>query len=100
MGLVTAKLLLRNPRATHLAVEAEALADSGAVHLCIPEAVRESLALEAISDNQVLIGGIPMEDMDLVIVPCTRTIDIDPASPDVATTIVKQPRAVYRLRSS
>jgi clan AA aspartic protease len=136
MGLVTAKLLLRNPRATHLAVEVEALADSGAVHLCIPEAVRESLALEAISDkevtladgtrrrvpyvgpieirfknrvgfagalvlgDQVLIGAIPMEDMDLVIVPRTRTIDINPASPDVATTIVKQPRAIYRLRSS
>ena len=136
MGLVTAKLLLRNPRATHLAVEVEALADSGAVHLCIPEAVRESLALEAISDkevtladgtrrrvpyvgpieirfknrvgfagalvlgDQVLIGAIPMEDMDLVIVPRTRTIDINPASPDVATTIVKQPHAGYRLRSS
>jgi hypothetical protein len=39
MGLVTARLLLMNPRASHLAVEVEALADSGAVHLCIPESV-------------------------------------------------------------
>jgi hypothetical protein len=41
-----------------------------------------------------------MEDMDLVIVPRTRTIDINPASPDVATTVVKQNPAAYRLRSS
>lgn len=136
MGLVTAKLLLRNPRASHLAVEVEGLADSGAVHLCIPEAVRQALALEAISDkevtladgsrkrvpyvgpieirfknrvgfagalvlgDQVLIGAIPMEDMDLVIVPRSRTIDINPANPDVATTIVKQKTATYKLRSS
>jgi len=28
--------------------------------------------------DQVLLGAIPMEDMDLVIVPKTRTLDINP----------------------
>jgi hypothetical protein len=37
MGLVNAKIQLRNPRIPELApVEVEALADTGAVHLCIP----------------------------------------------------------------
>jgi clan AA aspartic protease len=56
MGLVTARLLLMNPRASHLAVEVEALADSGAVHLCIPESVRDALSLEAISDKEVTLA--------------------------------------------
>ena len=38
MGLVNAKIQLRNVRIPALKpVEVEALADSGAVHLCIPE---------------------------------------------------------------
>ncbi|HEX2650648.1 MAG TPA: hypothetical protein VHN19_12020 [Burkholderiales bacterium] len=125
MGLVTAKLVLKNPRRPRLAVKAEALADSGAVHLCIPEKVRAQLQLEAIDEkavtladgsqksvpyvgpievrfknrvgftgalvmgDQVLVGAIPMEDMDLVIVPRTRTLDVNPDSPDVATSIAK-----------
>jgi clan AA aspartic protease len=39
--------------------------------------------------GQVLLGAIPMEDMDLVVIPSTRTIDVNPASPNVATTIAK-----------
>jgi hypothetical protein len=30
-----------------------------------------------------------MEDMDLVIIPRTRTLDVNPGSPNVATTVVK-----------
>ena len=117
--------LLKNPRLPEKALEVEALADSGAVHLCIPEYVRGQLQLEAISEkevtlahgstrrvpyvgpieirfknrvgfagalvmgDQVLIGAIPMEDMDLVIVPRTRTPDINPRSPNLASTIAK-----------
>ena len=48
MGLVNAKLLLKNPRMADLgAVETVALADSGALHLCIPEHVQLQLKLEA-----------------------------------------------------
>jgi len=126
MGLVIAKLVLRNPRLPRLAaVEADALADTGAVHLCIPERVREKLRLEVIDEkvvtladgsvcnvpyagpieirfknrvgfagalvmgDQVLVGAIPMEDMDLVVVPRSRTLDVNPSSPNIATTIVK-----------
>ena len=39
--------------------------------------------------NEVLLGAIPMEDMDLIIVPKTRTLDINPGSPNFATSIVK-----------
>jgi hypothetical protein len=37
--------------------------------------------------DQALPGAIPMEDMDLVIIPRTRTLDVTPDSPDVAPTI-------------
>jgi len=39
--------------------------------------------------DQVLLGAIPMEDMDLIIVPKTRTIDINPTSPNFASSIAK-----------
>ena len=39
--------------------------------------------------DQVLLGDLPMEDMDLVIIRKTRTLDINPDSPNVATSIVK-----------
>ena len=39
--------------------------------------------------NQVLLGAIPMEDMDLVVIPSRRTIDVNPASPNVATSVAK-----------
>ena len=91
MGLVFAKLVLKNPRLPHLtAVKVDALADSGAVHLCIPEQVRAKLRLEAIAEKVVtLAGAIPMEDMDLVVIPRTRTLDVNPKSPNIATTIAK-----------
>ena len=102
-----------------------ALADSGAVHLCIPEHVQIQLKLEAIDNkevtladgskklvsyvgpielrfknrvgfagalvtgDQVLLGAIPMEDMDLIIIPKTRTLDVNPDSPNIASSIVK-----------
>jgi len=126
MGLVNGKILLRNPRLPELApVDVVALADSGAVHLCIPEHVQIQLKLEAIDNkevtladgskklvpyvgpielrfknrvgfagalvmgDQVLLGAIPMEDMDLVIIPKTRTLDVNPDSPNIASSIVK-----------
>jgi clan AA aspartic protease len=39
--------------------------------------------------DQVLFGAIPMEDMDLVVVPRTRSIDVNPESPNFARSIAK-----------
>jgi clan AA aspartic protease len=126
MGLISTKIVLRNPRKPELApVEVDALDDSGSVHLCIPDHVRIQLELEEIGKkeatladdsrklvpyvgpieirfknrvgfagalvlgNQVLLGAIPMEDMDLVVVPNTRSLDVNPNSPNIATSIVK-----------
>jgi clan AA aspartic protease len=126
MGLVNAKVILQNPRLPNLdPVDVVALADSGALHLCIPEHVQIQLQLDTIDSkevtladgskklvpyvgpvelrfknrigfagalvigDQVLLGAIPMEDMDLVIIPKTRTLDINPDSPNIATSIVK-----------
>ena len=106
-------------------MEVVALADSGAVHLCIPEHIQIQLKLEAIDNkevtladgskklvpyvgpielrfknrvgfagalvmgDQVWLGAIPMEDMDLIIIPKTRTLDVNPDSPNIASSIVK-----------
>jgi clan AA aspartic protease len=39
--------------------------------------------------NQVLLGAVPMEDMDLVVIPSSRTVDVNPANPNVACGIAK-----------
>jgi len=126
MGLVNGRFVLKNPRLPELKpLEVDALADSGALHLCIPDHVRIQLQLEVIDTkeatladgtrrlvpyvgpievrfknrvgfvgalvmgDQVLVGAIPMEDMDLVIVPKTRTIDLNPNSPNIASSLAK-----------
>lgn len=123
MGLVTTTVLLRNARVPTLALQVEALADSGSVHLCIPQRVCDYLRLERLTDkeatladgstrlvpyvgpieirfknrvgftgalvmgDQVLFGAIPMEDMDLVVIPKTRELDVNPRSPDIGTSV-------------
>jgi clan AA aspartic protease len=37
--------------------------------------------------ESVLLGAIPMEDMDLVVLPSTQSVDVNPASPNIATAI-------------
>jgi hypothetical protein len=82
---VTAKLQLSNPREPALApIEVAALADTGSVFLCIPEHVRLQLKLE------VLLGAIAMEEMDLVVNPRDRTVDVNPDSPNIAQGVVKR----------
>ena len=126
MGLVNGNLILRNPRLPDLdPVDVEAMADSGATHLCIPEHVRLQLQLDEVDSkevtladgsrklvpyvgpielhfknrvgftgalvmgDQVLLGANSMEDMDLIIIPRTRTLDINPNSPNFASSIAK-----------
>ncbi len=39
--------------------------------------------------DQVLLGAIPLEDMDLVVFPRKKTIDVNPESPNIAGTLAK-----------
>lgn len=39
--------------------------------------------------DQVLLGAIPMEDMDLVVIPAERRLAVNPNSPNIATSIAK-----------
>ena len=126
MGLTSASIKLINPRNRGLEpVEVEALADTGAVHLCIPQHIQIQLELEEIDKKEVtladgsrrlvpyvgpielrfknrigfagalvmgdqpLLGAIPMEDMDLVVVPKSREVMVNPASPNIASSIAK-----------
>jgi glutamate mutase epsilon subunit len=57
MGLATAKVILENPKDQVLEpIEAEALADSGAVHVCIPEHLRIQLKLEQIDKKEMILA--------------------------------------------
>ena len=119
-------LTLRNPRYPELpAVQVEALADTGSVHLCLPAEIAVALRLEEqdrqtvtiadgtrrsvsyvgpvemrfgnrvgfggalIMGDQVLLGALPMADMDLVVIPRERRVAVNPNSPDMASSIVK-----------
>lgn len=124
MGLTNASIELRNPRKPELKpVIVDALADTGAVHLCIPAHVKLQLELDEsdkkevvladggrklvpyvgpielrfknrigyvgalVMGDQALLGAIPMEDMDLVVVPKTREVVVNPQSPNIASSI-------------
>lgn len=126
MGRITTKIHLSNPRDAGLEpLTVEALADTGAVTLCIPAHVAVRLNLDVLEQREVttaagekhkcdyvgpvqirfgnrscfggalvlgdgvLLGAIPMEDMDLVIRPLDRTVTVNPQSPDVPSAIVK-----------
>jgi hypothetical protein len=39
--------------------------------------------------NSVLLGAIPMEDMDLIIHPTTGSVVVNPDSPNIPSAIVK-----------
>jgi clan AA aspartic protease len=126
MGLATAKLLLDNPRFDSAEpVEVEALADTGALFLCIPDHIANQLQLTETSKkevttadgkrqlcpyvgpvhirfgnrecyvgavvlgDQVLLGAVPMEDMDLVVVPSDRRVIPNPLNPNFAAGLAK-----------
>ncbi len=57
MGLPNAEAILINPRKPYLkSVEIDALADTDAVHLCIPEHIRIRLELEEIDKKDVTLA--------------------------------------------
>ncbi|HEY7296448.1 MAG TPA: clan AA aspartic protease [Xanthobacteraceae bacterium] len=126
MGLTHARLRLTNARRPELApVEVDALADTGSLHLCIPEHVAIQLQLDQLERREItladgskrlvpymgpvivsfanrqcyagamvlgdeaLLGAIPMEDMDLVVLPDSRQVAVNPKNPNIAVSIAK-----------
>jgi clan AA aspartic protease len=123
-------LLLRNARVPTLALQVDALADFGTIHVCIPQHLCERLRLEKLAErevvladgavkvvpyvgplevrfknragftgalvigDQVVIGAIAMEDLDLVVLPGTRQLDVNPGSPGIGRTIASRVRGV------
>jgi clan AA aspartic protease len=51
---------------------------------------RTGFAGALVLGDEVLLGAIPMEDMDLVVNPRDRTVDVNPESPNIATGICKR----------
>ena len=39
--------------------------------------------------DEVLLGAVPMEDMDVILNPAKRTVVVNPESPNIATSKVK-----------
>lgn len=126
MGITHTPLTLANPVHRELeSIETRALADTGAMHLCIPEHVAIQLELTEqekrevtladgskrlvpyvgpievkfgnrrcyvgamVMGDEVLLGAIPMEDMDLIVRPMTREVLVNPASPNIPTSTAK-----------
>jgi len=126
MGLVYTMITLRNPRYPELdPIEVEALADTGAIHTCIPEHVAVQLRLDKydqkeatladgstrlldyvgplelrfrnrvglggalVLGDQVLLGAITMEDMDLVVHPRSRSVEVNPKNPNIGCSTIK-----------
>ena len=126
MGHVFAEITLSNACKPELhPLTLKALADTGALMLCIPEHVALQLDLQTESlrevtvadgrsmrvpyvgplklefDNrlcfvgalvmgdEVLLGAVPMEDMDLVLSPSRQTIVVNPESPNMPRARVK-----------
>lgn len=126
MGMIRTKLTLANPRNRQLApVEVEAMADSGALHLCIPDHIALQLELDElykrevttadgkkqicpyvgplevkfenrgcytgalVIGDEVLLGAVPMEDMDIMLSPAKQAVIVNPESPNIATSVVK-----------
>jgi len=126
MGYVHATIELSNPRQPDLKpIPVEALADTGALMLCIPEHLALQLNLQQESEREVtvadgrsmkvpyvgplkvsfqdricfvgalvlgdtvLLGAVPLEDMDLTINPSRQCLEPDPRSPNIPHALVK-----------
>lgn len=124
MGVTYADLRLANDARDDLEeINASALVDTAALHLCIPQHVALQLQLKARSQrevrtadgkshmvdyvspvrismlgrecstgalvmgNQVLLGAIPMEDMDLIVEPARQRVSVNPLSPNVPMSL-------------
>ena len=126
MGHIFADIVLSNPRKPQLrGVAVRALADTGALMLCLPEHLVIQLELESettreitvadgrcmrvpyvgpikvafenricfvgalVLGDEVLLGAVPMEDLDLVLSPSLQRVTVNPASPNIPHARVK-----------
>ncbi len=126
MGLVYTEIVLSNLLAPDLEpYKTRALADTGALHLCIPQHIALQLQLKQLEEREVIIadgsrrmvpyvgpikvtfknrncfagamvlgeevllGAIPMEDMDLVVVPSLLQVTVNPLSPNIPLSVAK-----------
>jgi hypothetical protein len=39
--------------------------------------------------KEVILGAVPMEDMDIIVSPARQTVIVNPESPNIATSVVK-----------
>ena len=46
--------------------------------------------------DEALIGAIPMEDMDLVVIPSSRTLTVNPNSPNIPASMAKGVRLAMK----
>jgi clan AA aspartic protease len=126
VGLIYARVTLGNARRPEIQpIELEALVDTGALHIRIPEHLALQLELEEfdrreltfadgskrlasyvgpltvavanrrglsgamVVGDEVLLGAIAMEDMDLVARPATRDVVPNPKNPNIAVSVAK-----------
>jgi clan AA aspartic protease len=124
MGIVTCAVRLYNDARSDIEeIDANALVDTGAMNLCVPEHVAVQLKLEKRTErevvladgsrkvvpyvsgvrvetqgrtcvtgalvfgDQVLLGAIPMEDMDMVVHPARLRAIPNPENPNVAVSL-------------
>ena len=126
MGTVYARVRLANELRPDLeAIEVDAVVDSGAINLCIPDSLRDQLGLKVrrrrvaqmadgstrevdvvapisvefenrftsttamVLGDEVLLGAIPMQDMDVLIDPRNERLILPPDRPNFALSKVK-----------
>jgi hypothetical protein len=87
MGLACARVRLANPRLPDLA---PIVSYVGPISIAV--ANRKGLAGAMVLGDQLLLGAIPMEGMDLVVHPATRQVVPNPANPNIAGSIVMNVR--------
>ncbi len=54
---------------------------------------RECYVGAVVLGDQVLLGAVPMEDMDLVTIPKTRQVMVNPLNPNFAAGLAKELRS-------
>jgi clan AA aspartic protease len=126
MGIIVSSIRLANPYFPEQEeINVDALVDTGATHLCIPEHIALQLKLTTLKErevvtadgthrlvkyagpirvstlgrdcfvgalvmgDQVLLGAIPLEDMDLVVSPREQRITVNPTSPNIPMAFAK-----------
>ena len=50
---------------------------------------RASFTGALVLGDEVLLGAVPMDDMDLIVTPSTYTVVVNPRSPNIPSAIVK-----------